>query len=177
MLDKLAMDRVREMRFQYPHLSLSQIYAALSFYHDHQEIFEAEIERQLAEYERLAAASGDSPARRRLRRGEIAVSLKLYMDVHVRRAVTSGLRLREVDVLTAQDDGTTHSQTTGCWTARRSWGAVLFSQDHDLLAEATKRQRTGIHFAGVIYAHQLGITIGRCIDALELMAKLVEPRI
>jgi hypothetical protein len=27
------------------------------------------------------------------------------MDVHVRRAVTDGLRLRGIDVLTAQDDG------------------------------------------------------------------------
>lgn len=28
------------------------------------------------------------------------------MDVHVKRAVTEGLRLRGVDVLTAQEDGT-----------------------------------------------------------------------
>ena len=27
----------------------------------------------------------------------------------------------------------------------------------------------------MIYAHQLGITIGQCIDELELMAKVVEP--
>jgi uncharacterized protein (DUF433 family) len=67
-LDKLAHgSSAEEMHFQYPHLSLSQIYSALSFYHDQQEVFDAEIERQLAEYDRLAAASGDSPARRRLR--------------------------------------------------------------------------------------------------------------
>ena len=34
------------------------------------------------------------------------MSIKLYMDVHVRRAVTRGLRLRDVDVITAQEDGT-----------------------------------------------------------------------
>jgi hypothetical protein len=33
------------------------------------------------------------------------MSVRLYMDVHVRRAVTEGLRMRGVDVLTAQDDG------------------------------------------------------------------------
>ncbi|MEJ7712965.1 MAG: hypothetical protein WKF84_24770 [Pyrinomonadaceae bacterium] len=33
------------------------------------------------------------------------MSINFYMDVHVRRAVTEGLRLREVDVLTAQEDG------------------------------------------------------------------------
>ena len=32
------------------------------------------------------------------------MSVALYFDVHVRRAVTEGLRLREVDVLTAQED-------------------------------------------------------------------------
>lgn len=32
------------------------------------------------------------------------MSIRLYMDVHVRRAVTNGLRLRGVDVLTAQED-------------------------------------------------------------------------
>jgi hypothetical protein len=34
------------------------------------------------------------------------MSVKIYMDVHVRRAMTDGLRLRGVDVLTAQEDGT-----------------------------------------------------------------------
>jgi hypothetical protein len=34
------------------------------------------------------------------------VSLRLYMDVHVRRPVTTGLRRRHVDVLTAQEDNT-----------------------------------------------------------------------
>jgi hypothetical protein len=33
------------------------------------------------------------------------VSIKLYIDVHVRQAITMGLRLRGVDVLTAQEDG------------------------------------------------------------------------
>jgi hypothetical protein len=33
------------------------------------------------------------------------MSIKLYMDVHIRRAVTTGLRLHGVDVLTAQEDG------------------------------------------------------------------------
>jgi hypothetical protein len=33
------------------------------------------------------------------------VSMLLYMDVHVPFAITAGLRLRGVDVLTAQEDG------------------------------------------------------------------------
>ena len=33
------------------------------------------------------------------------MTIALYMDVHVHRAITTGLRLRDVDVLTAQEDG------------------------------------------------------------------------
>jgi len=36
------------------------------------------------------------------------VTVALYMDEHVHRAITVGLRLRGVDVLTAQDDGRRH---------------------------------------------------------------------
>ena len=32
--------------------------------------------------------------------------LRLYMDVHVKAAITAGLRQRGIDVLTAQEDGT-----------------------------------------------------------------------
>jgi len=67
-LDKLAHgSSPEEMHFQYPHLSLAQIYAALSYYHDHQEAFDKEIQRQLAEIDALVSRREDSPARKRLR--------------------------------------------------------------------------------------------------------------
>lgn len=34
------------------------------------------------------------------------MAVGIYMDVHIPRAITNGLRLRGVDVLTAQEDGT-----------------------------------------------------------------------
>jgi hypothetical protein len=52
---------------------------------------------------------------------------------------------------------------------------VLFSQDDDLLREATRRQEGGTPFAGVVYAHQLCITVGQTIHDLELIAKIYEP--
>ena len=68
-LDKLAHgSSAEEMHFQYPHLSLAQIYAALSYYHDHQSEFDQKIERELAEVDELATKTGDSPVRKRLRR-------------------------------------------------------------------------------------------------------------
>ena len=52
---------------------------------------------------------------------------------------------------------------------------MLFSRDEDLLAEAVRRQRTNNSFAGVVYAHQLNVSIGACIADLELIAKVSEP--
>ena len=54
-------------------------------------------------------------------------------------------------------------------------GRVLFSEDEDLLAEATRRQRRGELFAGVIYVHQLAMNIGACVRDLEIAAKVGMP--
>jgi uncharacterized protein (DUF433 family) len=67
-LDKLAHgSSPEEMHFQYPHLSLSQIYAALSYYHDHQTEMDAQIERSAREYERLKSQAGETPLQKRLK--------------------------------------------------------------------------------------------------------------
>ena len=97
------------------------------------------------------------------------------MDVHVRRAVTDGLRLRGIDVLTAQEDGAGEFPDLQLLSRATALGRILFSQDDDLLREARQRQQSGEFFAGVVYAHQLNISIGQCIDDLELIAQLTEP--
>ena len=99
------------------------------------------------------------------------MSVGLYMDVHVPAAITRGLLLRDVDVLTAQLDGTTRLEDPELLDRSTELGRVLFSQDEDLLAEATMRQRSGKHFGGVIYVHQTGITIGRAVNDLEILAQ------
>jgi len=68
-LDKLAHgSSPEEIHLQYPHLSLAQIYAAISYYFDHQAEFDAEIERQLEEVDASRAKAIDSPVREKLRR-------------------------------------------------------------------------------------------------------------
>jgi hypothetical protein len=54
-------------------------------------------------------------------------------------------------------------------------GRVLFSQDRDLLREAAQRQQRGVPFVGLIYAHQLKMTIGQCVRDLELLALTSDP--
>ena len=96
------------------------------------------------------------------------------MDVHVPRAITEGLRLRDVDVMTAQEDGSSRLGDDDLLDRATSLDRVLFTRDADLLAEATRRQREGRAFAGVIYAHQLQATIGQCVRDLELIATVGE---
>jgi hypothetical protein len=103
------------------------------------------------------------------------MGIKLYMDVHVRREITDGLRTRKVNVLTAQEDGAAELNDPMLLDRSTSLGRVLFSQDDDLLREAARRQKIGERFAGVIYAHQLNITVGQCVDDLELIATATEP--
>lgn len=100
--------------------------------------------------------------------------LGLYMDHHVPQAITMGLRLREVSVLTAYEDGT-HEWEDGDLLDRASkLNRTLFTRDEDLLAEAALRQREKIPFYGVIYAHQLRVSIGRCVRDLEILSKAGE---
>jgi uncharacterized protein (DUF433 family) len=67
-VDKLAHgSSPEEIHFQYPHLSLAQIHAALAYYYDHQTELDAEINRRWQEVNDLAAQEGESPLRTRLR--------------------------------------------------------------------------------------------------------------
>jgi hypothetical protein len=99
----------------------------------------------------------------------------LYMDEQVPDAVTRGLRRRGVDVLRVQDDG--HGKTDDAVILDRApaLGRVVFTQDRDFLVLAQHRQANGISFAGVVFAHQDGPSIGECVGDLEIIAVASEP--
>jgi hypothetical protein len=101
--------------------------------------------------------------------------IRLYFDVHVRRAIATGLRARDVDVRTAQEDAADRLPDPELLNRALALDRVLFSHDEDLLREAALRQREGRRFAGLIFAEQLQITVGRCINDLELIAKVCDP--
>jgi len=100
------------------------------------------------------------------------MSVALYMDHHVHAAITTGLRIRGVDVLTAFDDDSADWDDEELLRRATELERVLFSQDRDLLVIAHQWQQDRLEFSGVIYAHQLAITIGQAINDLELIAKL-----
>lgn len=66
--------------------------------------------------------------------------LRFYADVHIPRAIVPGLRLRGVDVLTAQDDQACSFTDPMLLDRATGLGRVLFSFDTDLLKEASRRQ-------------------------------------
>jgi hypothetical protein len=97
------------------------------------------------------------------------------MDVHVKAAIITGVRRWEIDVVTAQEDGTTRLDDTLLFDRATALARVLFSQDDDLLAIARLRQEQGTFFAGLIYGHQLAATIGKFVLDLELIRKVLDP--
>jgi hypothetical protein len=97
------------------------------------------------------------------------------MDHHVDAAITEGLRLRGIDVLTSRDDGTDTWDDEQLPERATALGRVLFSQDDDLLAIAGRRQRAGQPFGGLVYGHQLDLPIGRAVRDLELIAQVYDP--
>jgi uncharacterized protein (DUF433 family) len=59
---------VDQLRDSFPELSLAQIHAALSYYYDHKPQFDAEIEREAAEFDQAKLTSTPTSGRDKLRK-------------------------------------------------------------------------------------------------------------
>ena len=101
--------------------------------------------------------------------------VQLYMDVHVPQSITDQLRRRGVDVLTAIENDSDELLDDELLEHVRSLERVLFTQDIRFKAMAEDWQRQGKPFAGLIFGHQLGGTIGQYVKDLELIAQASEP--
>lgn len=100
--------------------------------------------------------------------------IPLYMDEHIPRVITIGLRLKGIDLITVQEDNYSGKSDPELLDRAAYLRRAIFTHDDDLLVESAKRQRDGQEFYGVIYAHHLRISIGRCIRDLELLSKFGE---
>ncbi len=66
--DKVEQGRTPEaIQAAYAHLTLAQIYAALTYYYDHQNEVDAQIAASDAYAEQMQAAAGESPFARRMK--------------------------------------------------------------------------------------------------------------
>lgn len=66
------------------------------------------------------------------------MSVELYMDVHVKRSITDGLRLRSVNVLTAQEDRAAEFEDTELLDRPRNWAAFSFRRTTTCCAKHIK---------------------------------------
>ena len=146
----------------------------LAYYYDHQKEMDRLVEEQLQEIGQLRHQS-ESVLRQTESKGACFLMVALYMDHHVPSAITAGLRMRGVDVVTAEEDGAASMEDDSLLDRATSLGRVLFSEDRDLLVIAQGWLQTGRDFSGVVYAHQLAISIGQAVHDLELLAKVLEP--
>jgi Domain of unknown function (DUF5615) len=101
--------------------------------------------------------------------------IALYFDVHVPISISTELRRRGVDVLTAQEDGAAELTDSDLLARAESLGRVFFTQDIRFKAFAESWQRDAQPFAGLIFGHQLHGSIGQYVRDLELIAKATDP--
>jgi predicted nuclease of predicted toxin-antitoxin system len=93
------------------------------------------------------------------------------MDQHVPAAITAALAARGIDVLTAHADGRADADDQLILTRATELGRVVFTRDQDFLVLGRAAQSAGVEFTGVVYAHQLQVTIGQAIRDLELICR------
>lgn len=102
------------------------------------------------------------------------MSLAYYFDHHVPAAIRDGLRQRGIDIVSAAEDGHAERPDDEILTRATSLGRLVFTQDEDFLVLASDWAATGRQHAGIVYGHQLLITIGQAIRDLELIAHIME---
>lgn len=101
------------------------------------------------------------------------MALRLYMDVHVPRAIATGLRARGIDAPTAQEDGAEEFLDEDLLRRATSLNRVVFTFESDFKRIAAECQRDGVEFAGVNYAQAL-FGIGVCVEGLYVMAAMLD---
>ncbi len=103
--------------------------------------------------------------------------IAFYMDEHVPRAVTNGLRRRGVNVLTAQKAGMLGASDFEHLELAHSDNRVVFTQDADFL----RMHKADISHLGIVYAPQqtpIGhiirglMTIYDILDSEEMMGRV-----
>ncbi len=100
----------------------------------------------------------------------MTAEIAYYMDQHVPRPITDGLRIRGIDVLTASEDGNHEMPDSDLLSRASALNRVLFTQDRDFLEMAASYQGSGRAFGPIIFMEQHKLSYGACITELELIA-------
>ena len=74
-------------------------------------------------------------------------------------------------MLTAQEDASAELDDGPLLKRAAELGRILVTQDDDLLREGARLLHEHREFCGIVYAHQLRVTIGGMVEDLDLIAK------
>ena len=103
--------------------------------------------------------------------------LSFFFDQHVPVSIARSLRFREIDVLTAFEDKSDSLDDERLMLRAGALGRILFTRDDDLLAlPGHEYQRTRSSFSGILFAHEMRVSIGRCVTERMGHRKCDEPR-
>ena len=102
------------------------------------------------------------------------MSVEYYFDHHVPAAICEGLRRRGIGVLTAGDDAHGDLPDELILARATSLGRLIFTQDADFLVIASQWAAARREHAGIVYGHQLQVTVGQAIRDLQLIAQIME---
>jgi hypothetical protein len=100
------------------------------------------------------------------------VSVELYFDHNVSHDITDELRQREVNLITAAEDGRHDEADEALLVRSTALGRLFVTQDKDFLRITSAWSREGRSFAGVVYFAQRWVDMGRVIETLEAIAKV-----
>lgn len=102
------------------------------------------------------------------------MAVGFYADVHVPGPVILQLRLRNVDILAATEEGNGQMPDEKLLALATSLQRIIITQDIRFRVRAEKWLREGKAFSGLIFAHQRYVTYGEMIFDLELIAKTTD---
>ena len=85
------------------------------------------------------------------------------------------MQKRGVDILTASEGGYLQVADMLIFDRAVALNRVIFTQNDDFLEIVDERRQRLLAFPGLVYAHQAHVSVGQCIDDLEIIAKASDP--
>lgn len=101
------------------------------------------------------------------------MSLEFYFDHNMPLPLALALRQRGIDILTAEEDGSSRLSDRGIWQRAIIVQRIVVTQDRDLLEIAHDCQAADIPFPGLGKCQIPGVSTESLIDDLELIATAV----
>jgi hypothetical protein len=98
------------------------------------------------------------------------MAVGFYFDVHIPAAIRDQLRLKGVDVLTAQEDAADRLTDEDLLGRALTLSRLMFTYDMGFKMMAEDWQRQSKLFAGLLFGRDSPALVGKYVQDLELIA-------